>query len=213
MEAQGSEFLEESPWWGRREPGVFCAVSEWVGLLLMEKTIRAGGGLQVPFPGLLSGCLAIPEPSPCHPKPFIFIVLHTFIWNKRDPFPNQGLKICHLDISISNPLPRHHRVASLQGRGDHSHCTALCWGQFWCFEGSSIGWAGIHRPSFPHATPGSAPRIPLLPPPTMFPLLQVSPTVSPHIPHLLLGSRDHSSLHSIPVPPPHLSVPPHSCAE
>lgn len=102
MEAQGSEFLEESPWWGRREPGVFCAVSEWVGLLLMEKTIRAGGGLQVPFPGLLSGCSAIPEPSPCHPKPFIFLVLHTFIWNKRDPFPNQGLKICHLDRSIIN---------------------------------------------------------------------------------------------------------------
>lgn len=169
----------------------------------------------MPFSGPSVSCSGTPGPDLCHPEQFILLVLHTFIWNKRDPFPKQNLRICHLDRSLTqylrpilNPLPRHHCVVSLQGQVDHSCCTPLCWGQFWCLEVSSMRWVVIHLPLV--LRPGSAPLNCTLPHSHLQmcflysrSALQYSLWVrlSPLTPHPLLSSQEGSSLPSLPLHP------------
>lgn len=83
MEACSSELLGESPQQGRRELGLFLAVSERVGpeqmqLLLMDEC-QGRWDLQIPFSGPSVSCSGTPGPDLCHPEQFILLVLHTFI--------------------------------------------------------------------------------------------------------------------------------------
>ena len=109
----------------RREPELCRAAPEKVCLehmhfLLMAETTRAGGASRSPCPGLLPPHSGIPDHLR-HPEQFILLVLYTFIWKERHPFPKQSLKVCHLDRSplqssrpAFSPLPSHHDLACLQ---------------------------------------------------------------------------------------------------
>lgn len=54
-------------------------------LLLMDETAEQD---------VQAFCLVFRSPwaISCHPEEFILLVLHTFIWKERDPFPNRACK-------------------------------------------------------------------------------------------------------------------------
>ena len=178
-----------------------------------------------PFPGLLSRCSGMPGPSPCHPEPVIFLILHTVIWNKRDPFPKQSLKtsrqllfntqdpspalcpgsLCCLPPGTSGSLPPHPNVlGAVLGLRMFFHM---------------LGWNP--SPLIPTCLPRLCPSMPP-PPPTSNCVsftagqpcsISLWVRLSPHTSSAPQQSGDHPPLCPIPVPPPHFSLPPHSCAE
>lgn len=161
------------------------------------------GASRSSFPGLPSPCSGTPGPSLCHPEAFFAYFTH-FHLGKKGPFSKTELKhLSSRQIPSSilkthlKPSPRHHCVASVQGRVDHSLSTPLCWGQFWCFEVSPTCWVGMHLSSFPHAEPGSAPwTLPPIPTSNRVSFTPIQPCsiscwveLSPLAPHPLLSSQ------------------------
>ena len=209
--------------WDGRGPGLLLAVSE----VSLEHVPGRWGPPDLLFQAFR---LRVQEPLGhlCVTQRHFLLILPTFIWEKRDPSPKQSLDICHLDRSplqysrpILNPLQG---ITVLHPSRDGwitpsaPHCVGGSSGASKFLPRAGLECISPHSHTLSRALPPG--RSLLFPPPTVFPLLQFSPAVSPagssSLPSRLTRS---SAVRGPPSPPPHpwppsssLSPPP-SCAK